>query len=116
MKMNVKDRLSGIAAVVDDHPIAAFFESTLFSNRLRDEKEMSNKLSISLCYAVDVLNMLFGNDQDVGRGLRIDVFDRDGMFILMNQLGRNLIPNDLAEDAVLVLCHSPSRSHFSKLR
>ena len=65
--MNMKDGLSGIAAVVYDHPVAAFVEPALFSEYLSDNEQMPNKLPIDLFDAVDVLDMLFWHDQNVRR-------------------------------------------------
>jgi len=44
--------------------------------------------------------MFFGDDQNVSRRLRADVFEGEHMLVLVNFLGGNLAANDAAEEAV----------------
>ena len=44
--------------------------------------------------------MPFGNNQHVGGGLRIDVFEREDVFILVDFLGLNLAADNTAEEAI----------------
>jgi len=38
------------------------------------------------------------NDEDMGRCLRIDVFERDDLVVLVNDLCRNFLRDDPAEE------------------
>jgi len=103
--MNMKDGLTGIAAVVDDQPVATFVKPAFFSERLSDKEQVSDKLPFDLCDTVDVPDMLFGHDQNVRRRLWINVIECDGMLIFVDQLGGYLFFNDLAEYAVRIVNH-----------
>ena len=45
-------------------------------------------------------DMPLGNDQNMGGGLRIDVFKGEGMLILIDFLGWNLVAKDTAEQTI----------------
>ena len=104
----MKDGRSGIATVVDNHSVTACLEPAFYSELLRDKEQMTDKLPVRLLHAVDVLDMLFRHDQNVRWRLGIDVFESNGQFVLVDQFGRYLFFDDLAEDAIRIMNHVPS--------
>lgn len=96
----MKDRLSGITAVVDDHSISTVIKTALFSECLCNEKQMPDKLSVHMFDAMDIPYMFFGHDQDMDRRLWVDILECNGVLIFVDQLGGHRLFDDLAEDAV----------------
>ena len=105
MQMYVKNRLTGIPSVVDDHSVTSFVETPFFCNRSGDEKKMSDKLAVSRVHALNVRDMLIGHDQDVRRRLRIDVFERNCHLVAVYELCGDLAINDLTKYAVGIMAH-----------
>jgi hypothetical protein len=105
MKMNMKDCLSGFAAVVDDHPIAIIIEPARFSKRLRNKKQMPDELAIYVFDTVDVPDMLFRHYQDMDWRLRVDILECDSMLVFVDQFGGHFFFDDLAENTVWVVVH-----------
>lgn len=105
MQMDVKYRLAGVTAVVDDHAISGPIKAPLLAKRLRDKEQVSDQFTVLLFDAVDICDVLLRHDKDVGRRLGIEVLKGDCEFILMDHLRGDLLFDDPAEDAVLVVSH-----------
>src|SRR3990172_9803434 len=105
MKMDVEHGLAGAVAVVNDHPVAALFKAFLGGDFPRDKEEVSHELPVRHGDAVNVRDMLFGNDERVDRRLGIDVLEGDRMLVLVDDRGRDLLFDDPAENAVRVGAH-----------
>jgi hypothetical protein len=70
------------------------------------EEDMAQKVFFFFRYVVQRSEVLFGNDKDVDRCLRIDVIERYDAIVLENELGRNFVVDNLAKQAIF---------HFSSL-
>ena len=103
--MDVKNGLTGIPAVIDDHSIAAPFKTVLLGECLSDEEKMADVLAVAFLHGMDISEVLFRYDKDVHRRLGIDIGERDGPLVLVQDPGRQPLLNDLAEQAVLVEIH-----------
>ena len=115
--MDMKDRLSDFAAVVDNQPISIIVEPALFSKRLRNKEQMPDELAVYMFDAVDVSDMLFRNNQDMDRRLRVDILECDSMLVFVDQFGGHLFFNNSAEDAVWVVTHfTPPYSRVKLLK
>jgi hypothetical protein len=114
MKMNMKNRLAGVPTVVDHEPITASLEAPLLRDILRDQEQMPDLFLIYWFHAVNIRDMLFRNNKDMRRRLRIDILESDGMIILIHKLCRDRFLDDLAEDAILLPYHAIS--YLSKRR
>jgi len=101
----MKDGLTGFAAIVDDHPVSAFIEPHFFPERLCDKEQMSDKLPVDMLDAVDVSNVFFRDDQDMGWGLGVDVCERKSVFVLMHKRCGDLFLYDLAKKTVGIVTH-----------
>ena len=99
MQMQMKDRLAGAGAVIQDRAIAR--EDLAFARKLR-----SNQLQLSKYGLIfgggfgQRLKMLARANQDVRRRLRADVLKREKVGILVHDLRRNLFRGNLAEQTV----------------
>lgn len=97
--MKMIDGLPRPPAVIDDKP-----ESVGGLQPLRDHPcrllKMPQKLRIFLAACREARNMLFGNDQDVGRRLGINILERHRPLILKDQLRGYLLPDYLTKYAV----------------
>lgn len=103
--MDVKHGLARVPAVVDNHPVTVLLKPQLRRNGLCHKKEMADKLPVSGGNAVDVSNMFLRYDKDMRRRLRIKILECESKFILMDDLRRNLLVDDLAEYAVRIEIH-----------
>jgi len=114
MQMDMKNRLTSVTAVVDHQPIATALEASFLCDTLRDKEQMTDPFAVFLPHAVNIRDMVFRNDKDMCRRLRIDVLKGDGKIILMYKPCRDRFLDDLAEDAILFPGHAAS--YLSKRR
>ncbi len=115
MQVNVKDRLSGITAVVDDETVAFFFQTFIPCDRLSDQKKTSNVYRIFVFHAMDIVKVILGDDQDMDGRLRIDVLECNGCRILKYDGGGDLLLDDPAKKTALGICLVHLSPIFEKL-
>lgn len=84
MEMKMEYRLSGAAAVINDHPVPALFKLFLGRYGSGNKEQMADKLAICNGDAVDICNMFFGDDERMDRRLRVDIFKYDSIIVLMD--------------------------------
>ena len=111
----MKDCLSRIAAIIDDHAVTARIEPPFFSKRLRDIEKMPDTLSVFLRNTVNIPNVLFRYNQDMSRCLWINILEGDGLLIFEDNLCRNVLFDDLAENAIGIAIHFEYPYSFAKL-
>ena len=98
--MQVKHRLPRTRADVKHGPVAivdAALPCDIGSNQLAS----ADQFGILSYGFLQAANMLFGNDQHVGRSLRIDIVEGVGMFVFVDFLGGYFPANDAAEQAIV---------------
>jgi len=105
MQMNMENRLTSVPSVVDHHSITALIKPFLCCDGLCYEKEMANDLPVRNCYPMNISNMFFGNDQHVNRRLGIQILERQGMLVLVDDPCGDLFFYDLAKNALLIKVH-----------
>src|ERR1044071_4528220 len=66
----------------------------------RNQLAIANQFGIGLRRLINPDNMLLGDDQNVRRRLRLDVFKDESLLVFINFLGRNFAGDDLAEEAI----------------
>jgi len=96
MQVQVMNRLSAILSGVDDHPISPV-ELVRSRKISRYHQQMPEKLFMfaqRLCLRG---KMLLGNDQKMGRSLRINIGKCDGMFIFEDAIRGNLSSENFAK-------------------
>jgi len=92
--MQVKNGLSGICALVDDHAVSPG-EAELLRNHLRRVKQI---FVISLIRKLrEARNLLARNDQNMHRSLRLDIPKGHHVVVLIHNVSRNLALDDLGE-------------------
>lgn len=97
--MQMEDRLAGAGANVIDRPIA-FLNAAFARDPGCDQLAIAQQFRVGLFCFLESHNVLLGNDQYVGRRLRVDIFEGKAPVILIHFFGRDLTGNDLAEKAV----------------
>lgn len=101
----MENRLTGVFAVVDHHPVSLGIKASVGSKFLRDQEEVSDNVLVCFGHAVDVGNMSFGYDKGVDRRLRIDVLEGDYFCVFMDDLRKDLFRDNFTEKAVWVMSH-----------
>ena len=99
MEMEMVHRLAAILSGVDDHAIASIqlLPSRNLCCHSHEVPQQRSVLGQRLRLRRDVL---FGNNQQVRRRLRIDIGKTDAEFILMHSIGGDGSGDDFAEQAV----------------
>ena len=100
MQMDVEDRLTCFAIRVEHRPVAAIGVA-VFPGDLRSRAMHGpNEAVVVRRQIVQRGDVSSRDDQHMQRRLRVDVFDRDQLIVLMHELSRNLAADDLAEETV----------------
>ena len=99
--MQVKDRLSGAFAVVGHQPV--IFQSLLASHLARDPEQVSEELLITRVHSRDIGARLARDDQDMGRGLGLNVPEGERLFVLVDDVGGNFLVDDLLKNSAHAL-------------
>lgn len=102
----MENRLSGIMAVIDDHPVTAFIKTPFGGDGLGNKEQVPDELTVRDNETVNVGNMFFRHYNRMDRRLGIDVLKSDRMFIFVDDCCGDLFLDDLAKQAVR------SRAHF----
>src|ERR1051325_4514660 len=104
--MQMKNGLARAASIVHDGavPLAQFSVSGQFRSHQRD---FSQERFVRVSRLLQRSKMLLRTNQNVGRRLRIDVFERENVGIFMEQLRRNLLGGNFAEQTIGAHWYSP---------
>jgi hypothetical protein len=105
MKVYMKNCLAGIRTIVNDHAVALYLETAIARNFFSNEEKMPDEFAICSGYAVYVWDMFFGHDEQMCGGLGIDILERKGEIVIVDDLRRNFSFNDLAKNAVWIQAH-----------
>ena len=97
MDVNVKHRLTARFARVDYRAVAGFGDTFLVGDLGREPHQMAENGFVALPGVVQRFDVFFGNDQDVRRGLRIDVAKGVGRCVLIDFGRGNLALDDVAK-------------------
>ena len=96
--MKVPDGLAGLGAVVDDE--AEIGQPLFLGDLARDPVEMAHQFFVTGGHAGEPFKVFEGADQDVRRGLGVQVPEGETLRVLMDQFGRDLFFADLTEEAI----------------
>jgi hypothetical protein len=66
----------------------------------RDQEHPANQFRITGCQVIEGGDLPLGDDQQMNRGGRLNVVDRDVPLVLIRDLGRHLFGDDLGEDGL----------------
>ena len=95
--MEVGDGFAAVGAVVD-HQAESFIQAHLFGQIAADEHQVPEHGTLFVGCLGDPVDPFFGYDQEMDRGLRVDVADDDAPIVLELDLGRNLTIDDTGEE------------------
>jgi len=99
MQMKMEYRLARAGADVEDRPIAVF--DAAFAGDFGGHKlAAAQGFRVRIFRLFESHNVFSGNNQHVGRGLGIDVFEGEGVFVFINFLCGNPARENLAEKTV----------------
>lgn len=101
MYVKVEDGLSCSRPNVQ-HCSISLFDVALASDLGGGQVALSDNLGIFLLRFLEAREMLLGNDQDVGRSLRMNVFKSENVLVFVNLFRGNFSANDSAEEAIRV--------------
>ena len=96
----MRNALSAVGAVIDDEPepLGSLADAELAGNfSCGKEERTQGGLVIRLGFA-NAGNDFLGNDENVDRGLRLNVVERSDKVVLVNEGRRDLSSDDFFED------------------
>jgi hypothetical protein len=99
VEVEMEDRLARAATVVHNHPVSRV-ESEFLRKGMRSQEQVTKKRFMLGSGSIQAGDVLFRNHQNVGRGLRIDVAERQRPIILLHNRGRALAADYSAEQAI----------------
>ena len=97
MHVNVVDHLAAASADIDREPVSLFGDVPLGRELFRGGKEFAHEGDVIILHIVHSVQMLLGNDEDVNRGFRRNVFKDEDVVIFMNDIGGLGLVDDLAK-------------------
>jgi hypothetical protein len=97
MKVNVKDRLPRRHAVVYDHPIAVP-EVLILGYLAGHQEEVAQQASLLFRSFSKSRDVFLGDDQDMGRCLRVDIPKRHCLIVLTNDVSLQLSLSNFAKN------------------
>ena len=101
----MENRLSGVKAVIDDHPVTALIKTLFGSDGLGNKEQVPDELTVRDNKTVNVGNMFFRHDERMDRRLGIDVLKSDRMLIFVDYCCGDFSRDDLAKQAVRSPAH-----------
>jgi hypothetical protein len=100
MKVHVEDELPSVSVTVDHQPIAAFGVTALAGYFRCCDKKMSHAFRVGGSDLIDGVDVLEGNEQQVGRSVWMDVLECEAVFIPIDHLSWDLSVADFAKQAI----------------
>lgn len=97
--MYVKDRLPGIAVRIENRSIAICRNTTFPRDGRSPSGELADNLVVIGHERIERLDVTFGNDEDVGGRLGIDVVEGEYPVVFVNDGSWNFPSDDAAEQA-----------------
>jgi hypothetical protein len=97
MQMDVKDRLSSITVAVDHRAVAAGVVAPVSRDRCRPARQLAHQRVVCSRHLVERRNVPLRNHHDMQRRLRIDVLERQQVFVFMHTFRGNFSGDDFAE-------------------
>jgi hypothetical protein len=102
MHVQMKNRLSGAGANIE-HGAVSVFNVALAGDLRGGQVAAANDLGVSGLRFFQSSEMPLGNDENVCRSLRINIFKCKDMLVFVNFFSGNLAANDAAEKAIVVV-------------
>ena len=95
----MKDALAGLRPVIEHDSIS---ECDVFIPRdpLNHQKQVAQQRLVRRGALIERLHVLFGDDQNMGGGLGIDVTEGHSMLVFTDYLSRDLLAYDAAKNTI----------------
>lgn len=97
VKVEMRNCLAAIRAVVDDDSKAGFMQAFGFRRHLGDANQVPKQRFVVQFRGRNARDFLLGHDEEVHRSLRRNVVKRQAAIILKNNAGRDFAADDLGE-------------------
>ena len=94
MDVDVGNAFAGMGAVVDHQAVAGLVETLFFGDVTGGEEEATEELAVALAGFADARDDALRDDEDVDRGLRVDVADGEYLLVVANDIGGDLPGRD----------------------
>ena len=96
----MEDRLAAVAVAIGHHPVSVPGKALLTSDARGRQIDLAHQFGRGLVEVGDGLDVLVGNDENVGRRGRIDVANYEQTAVIAQFFGGNFTVAYLAEQAV----------------
>ena len=96
----MKNRLSRVRVAIEHRPITCVGVPGLACDRRGPCDHRADDIVVVRCELVERGDVATRDDQHVGRGLRVDVPEGNQSLVFVNDVGRYLVIDDPAEEAV----------------
>src|SRR5262245_40005621 len=120
MDMQMRHTLAAVRSAVDYDAIAAFTYSEIACHLRRGQNQLAEQHLIRLVSRSEPGNDTFRHDQDMYRGLRVDILERDRLIIFENDFRRDFPRDDFLEERhrieQLNSATSPPLQIFSRMK
>jgi hypothetical protein len=97
VQVQVKNFLAAVSIAIDDQPVAILRNAFVGRNFLCCQHHSTNELGLIRLYIVHRRNLCPWHNQDVHRGLRIDIAKCNDLVVFVDHIGRQLMPDYFAE-------------------
>ena len=97
VEVQVIDRLAALAVTIDHQTEATIRDSDLSRDPVPHQQEMPEQSIIGLVRIEECRKMSAGNNQDMDRRLRVDVFEGNGLLVLIHNLALTFSAGDLTK-------------------
>lgn len=95
--MEMGDTFAAIPTIVDDQSVAGLVESKFPGDFSGFQKQVAEERVVRRVGFVDPGDRFFGNDEDVGGGLRMNVGESECQVVLVEDLGGDLTGDNFLE-------------------
>lgn len=98
--MQMRHGFASVSTVID-HYAETLGELELFGDLCSGQEEVPKRRLVTAFRFRDTRNGLFGNDEAMNGGLRVDVVNNDAVFVFVFDVCRNLAGNDFLKEGSL---------------
>lgn len=95
--MKMPDRLAGTGSIIDDESVV--LKALFFCDLASGPVEMANQFFVGRFDIGDLFQMFKRDDEDMGRGLGVDVLKGETLLVFVDDLCGDLFFADFAEEA-----------------
>ncbi len=112
MEMQVENRLASVSSSVRNETKTGFRKTFVLCDSRTGQQQPSKQRLVGFTQVLHGLHMTFRNDQGVDGSLRVVIVKRQGLLVLIHNLGMNTSFDNSAEDtgAHSILLHLLLRS------